>query len=152
GHAAGKAGDRDRGQTAGRRPVPELAVAVEAPALDPARARERATVITVGGDRAHAARKAGDGDRGVAAGCRPVPELAARVTTPALDPARARERATLSAGGGDRDHAAGKAGDGDRGQPVGRRSIPELAVLVPAPALDRARAREQTGVIAAGRD
>jgi hypothetical protein len=44
------------------RAVPELAVAVGAPALDPARGQQRARVEIAGADRLDPARQADDGD------------------------------------------------------------------------------------------
>ena len=134
------------------RPVPQLAEAVVAPALDPARARQRAGVDAAGGDRADAAREPADVDRDVALRVRPVPQLAEEVVAPALDPARARQRAGVDAAGGDRADAARKPADVDRDVAIRGRPVPQLAEGVVAPALDPARARQRAGVGAAGGD
>src|SRR3990172_3738466 len=73
---AGKARDVDGDAGVGRRAVPELAVGVPAPALDPAADRERARVPASRGDRADPAREARDVDRDAAVDCRAVAELA----------------------------------------------------------------------------
>jgi len=78
-----------------------------------------------------------------------VAELAEFVAAPALDPARVGERAGVLSAGRDRDHAARETGDVNRGMPVGRRPVPELAVAVAAPALDAARNGEDAGVVVA---
>src|SRR2546421_73062 len=135
-----------------RRPVAELADVIVAPARDSAHAGERTGVVAAGGDRGHAAGKPGDGDRGLAVGRRPVPELTVVVAAQALDPAGAGERAGVVETGGDRGHAAGEAGDGPRGMAVGPRPVPELAVTVVAPARDSARAGERAGVAHADGD
>ena len=107
--------DVDRDVAIRGRPVPQLpAGLVEAPALDPARARQRAGVVAAGGDRADAAREPADVDRDVAIRGRPVPQLAEGVVAPALDRARARQRAGVGAAGGDRADAAREPADVDR--------------------------------------
>ena len=144
--AAGKAGDGDRRQARGPRPVVGVA-----PALDSAGACERARLaLAAGGDRPDAAGKADDGDRGMAVDRRPVAEPAA--AAPALDPTRLGERAGVIASGGDCDDAACEAGNGDRRVPVGRRAVAELAEVVPTPALDSAGGREGAAVVVRGRD
>ena len=57
----------------------------------------------------------------------------------------------MVAAGGDRDDAR-EAGDGDRGGPVRRRPVAELAVDVVAPAADGAVGEEGAGVVRAGGD
>src|SRR5437016_3443811 len=105
-----------------------------------------------GGDSDDAARKPGDVDRGRAVGLRPVAERAVVIVAPALDPASARERAGVGAAGGDGGDAAGKPGGGDGGQAGAGRRVAELAVVVVAPALDPACARERTAVVDARGD
>src|SRR5437867_2982521 len=144
-HPLRKAGDSVGCQTAaGGRAVPELAGVVGPPALDGARARERAGVRPAGGDRLDPLRKAGDSvGCQTAAGGRAVPELAGAVGPPALDGARARERAAGRSAGGDRLDPLRKAGDSVGCQTAaGGRAVPELAGAVVAPALDRACTRE----------
>ena len=69
--------------------------------------RQRARVVEADGDRAHAARKPADVDRDAAVrGGRAVPQLAEEVAAPALDRARARQRAGVAGAGGDRADAA----------------------------------------------
>src|SRR5439155_794475 len=118
-----------------------------APALDPTRARQRACVGVGSGDRGHAARKAGDldGRESVAPGA--VADSPARVEAPALDPTRARQRARLVTAGGDRGHAARKAGDADRGAPAAPGAVAELSVAVAAPTHDPTRGRQRARVL-----
>src|SRR5262249_36313949 len=85
--AARQTGDVHGGRAVVRGSVAQLAVVVQAPALDPARGRERARVSKARGDRGNAAREAGDVDRGGACGRPAATELARAVVTPALGPA-----------------------------------------------------------------
>src|SRR5207245_597792 len=101
GDAACKPGDVDRGQPGGRRAVAELAVAVGAPALHSASARQRAGVQGAGGDGGDTACEPNDVYRGRAAGLRPIAELAIAVVAPALDSACARERTAVRVPCGD---------------------------------------------------
>src|SRR5439155_1061441 len=135
-----------------RRPVAELAVGVEAPALDPAGARQRAGVVGAGCDGRDAACKPGNVDRGRAVGLRPVAELAVGIVAPPLDPACARERAGAVAAGGNGGDAACKTNDVDRGRAAGCPPVAELAAAVVAPALDPACARERAAVQAGSAD
>src|SRR5262249_2851793 len=86
GHAARQPGNSARRVTLGRRPVAELAVAVVAPALDPAGAREPAGGGEAGANGGHAAPQPGDRDRRVRLDRGPGAELAVGVVAPALDP------------------------------------------------------------------
>src|SRR5439155_126314 len=147
-----KAGNADRSQTAIGRAVPELTEAGVAPALDAARGRERTGVVAAGRDRADAASKAEDADRGRAVGGRAVADPTDFVVAPALDRARACHCAGVRPAGRDGAHAARKAEGADRGRAADGRAVPELTVLVVAPALDRPRACHCAGVEAAGRD
>src|SRR5205807_1459575 len=108
--AAGEAGDVDRRRTPGGRPVAELAVAVVAPALHPARGGEGAGVDEAGGDGRDPAGEAGGIDGGGAIRGRPVAELAVAVVAPALRPA----------GGGHGTRVERAGGDGRCGCSVGR--------------------------------
>src|SRR5205807_2708850 len=84
GDPAGEAGDVHGGQAFGGGAVPDLAVAVVAPALHAARGGEGAGVVVAGGDGRDAAGEAGNVDRGRADGQGAVPELAVAVVAPAL--------------------------------------------------------------------
>jgi hypothetical protein len=93
----------------GRRPVSELAEVVPAPALGAAGARHCTCVEFARGKPDNARRQAGDVDRSVAIGRRPIAELAHLVFAPALEPAPGRERARVVAAGGNRGNAASEA-------------------------------------------
>jgi hypothetical protein len=154
GDATRQAVDIDRCVAIGRRPVADLTDLVIAPALGPARARERATVPAAGSDRVRTGLKPGDVDRSrtQAAAGPVVAELARTVRAPALDAACARQRAGVVAAGGDRDHPGRETGDVDRCGAVGRRPVAELSEEVPAPTLDPARVGERARMRVAGGD
>ena len=132
--------DRGRGVAIGRRVVAELAEGVVAPALE-----ERADrYARVGASERQHLDGAADIDRGrgVAIGRRAVAELAAAVVAPALEERAGREvRARV--GASKRQHPNGAA-DVDRGRRVtiGISAVAELAVFVPAPALEERAGRE----------
>ncbi len=129
--------------------IPELAVHVgAAPALDPAAACDRAA-STARGDRAHAVHEAGDVDWSAALGDCTVPES---TVAPALDPTAARECARVAGASRDRADPAGEAHDVHRDAAVSRCAVPEAAVVIEAPTLDPAAAREHARVVAAGGD
>src|SRR5207249_2747189 len=96
-----KPGGVARGAPRAAGPVAGGAGGVAAPALDPARSGEGAGVEVAGCDRTHPACKTREVDRGVPVGDRAVAELAPVVRAPALDPARARQRAGVLEAGGD---------------------------------------------------
>src|SRR5439155_1604562 len=84
-HASTQAGDVHPAHAVTGTPAPHLALAVCAPALDAAGARERAAVVVAGGDCGHAAAQAGDVDRREASAGRSIAQRAA-VVAPALTP------------------------------------------------------------------
>src|SRR5919204_5777574 len=129
GHTTSQADDVHRGPAVGRCPVAELAEVVPAPALGTAAAHEGAHVEAARGKPGHAAREAGDVDRGVAIRRRPVSELADLALAPALKAAFGRERTRMGAGSGDSGHAAVEAGH------ISRRSAPELPAGLVVPEL-----------------
>src|SRR6185295_5311577 len=100
-------GNRDRHQTVGRGVVPELAAAVETPALDAA-AGQRTRVAEARGDGLSAGGKAGDLHGYRAAGRGVVPELAVAVVAPALD-AAIHQRTRVVAASSDGLSAGGEA-------------------------------------------
>src|SRR6266550_1276341 len=158
------AGDRNRYQAGGRgRTVAELPVAVSAPAVGCPSRREAAAVNRTR-DNGAEAQPAGDGQgcRGRCGGAGA--ELTVVVVAPAVGCAGAREPTRV--GFLDRpvcavshEEAAAR-GDGAKAETPrdrdrcqagcrGKRAVPELAVVVGAPAVDRARARECAGVAVA---
>jgi hypothetical protein len=133
--------DRGRGVAISRRAVAELADVVVAPALEERAARH--VRARVGASERQQPDGAADVDRGRggASGRRAVAELAAAVGAPALEERAARHvRARMVAS--ERQQPDGAA-DVDRGRGVasGRRIVAELAVAVPAPALEKRAAR-----------
>src|SRR3990172_5015039 len=104
-----------------------------APALDSAAARQRAGVPGARGNRADATREARNVDRAAAVGRRAAAKLPIMAGPPALSPPAAREGASVVGARGDCADAAREARDLDRPGAVGRRAVPELAVLVGAP-------------------
>ena len=158
-------------------PIAKLTVAAGAPAFDPARTGDRASVVPAGGDFAHAS-EAADVDRRGAAGERELPaslrpgvvtvaELTTGVVAPAFDRACAHQRAGVGITGGNFAHADAQSsnqnGDGaasDRiffaGEFANFRPCvgpnPELAVVVPTPALRASFARDCARVSGTGID
>jgi hypothetical protein len=127
---------RGRGVATGRRVVAELAVAVPTPALEEHDAREvRARVAPAGIQHLDGAIR-DDRGRGVAIGRRAVAELAAAVVAPALEE-RAGRQVRTRVGASERQHPNGAADvDSGRRVAIGIRAVAELAVFVPAPALE----------------
>ncbi len=140
-HAVRQAHHVDRDAAGGRRAIPELPVFVEAPALHPARGRDRTGVVVAGADRADAAREAEDIDRAAGAAGRAGP-----VVAPALDAAAARERTGVQPARRDCRHAARQAYDINRNAAVGVLPVPELAATVVSPALHATAAGERASV------
>src|SRR5207249_2629129 len=103
-------------------PITELTRIVRTPTLGSAGTRQRAAVHFPGRDGLHAAREAGDVDRGMALGPRPIPELAVAIISPTLGATAARHRAGVTAARSNRLHAVREAGDVDRGMAIGGRS------------------------------
>ena len=149
-HAAQACDGHGRGR-ARERAVPELAARVEAPAVDPAVAEERARVVAAGRNRGDAGEPRVALARGDLRGRarrrqRTVAEAAVRVVAPALDdPAVGHERARVVRACRDRGHG-GQARDGHRMGRRGRVRVTELAGPVVAPAIDLTRRRQRAGV------
>src|SRR5207245_2489860 len=93
-----------------------------------------------------------DCDRRGAGRPRPAAERAVVVVAPALDRTGGEQRARMVEAGADRGDPAAQAADGDRRRADRRRPFAELAVVVVAPALDRAAGEQCAGVVAAGPD
>jgi len=91
----------DWGRAVRIRPVAQLAVAVRAPALDPAAAGQGAGVVESRGDGADPAAEPANVDRGRLGLGRPVAELAVVVQAPALDRTGAGQRAGVAGSRGD---------------------------------------------------
>jgi len=128
--------DRGRGGALGRRAVAELAVFVGAPALEERAGRHvRARVPVTERQQPDGAADV-DRGRGGAIGRRAVAERAAAVVAPALEERTGRHvRARVTAS--ERQQPDGAADvDRGRGVAIGRRAVAELAVDVPAPALE----------------
>ena len=133
--------DRGRGGALGRRAVAELAVAVQAPALEERAARHvRARVVASERQQPDGAADV-DRGRGVAIGRRIVAKLAEGVQAPALEERAARHvRARVVAS--ERQQPDGAADvDRGRGVAIGRRIVAKLAEGVQAPALEERAAR-----------
>jgi len=132
--------DRGRGAAIGRRAVAELAESIVAPALEELADRYARVGVSEGQYLDGAAEV--DRGRGVAIGRRAVAELAAAVVAPALEE-RAGRQVRARVGASERQHPNGAA-DVDRGRRVaiGIRAVAELAVFVPAPALEERAGRE----------
>jgi len=135
--------DRGRGGASGRRAVAELAVAVPAPALEERAARHvRARVVASERQQPDGAADV-DRGRGGASGRRAVAELAVAVEAPALEE-RAVRHVRARVGVSERQQPDGAADvDRGRGVAIGRRAVAELAVAVPAPALEERAARHE---------
>src|SRR5205085_243180 len=109
-HSARQARDADRSRASGCGAVPELAVAVVAPAFHPSHGGEGAGVVVAGGYGRHAAAEAGDVDRGRGPRRAAGPQLAVAVVAPALHPSPGGESARVDEAGGDGRDPAGEAG------------------------------------------
>jgi len=134
--------DRGRGGASGRRAVAELAVAVEAPALEERAVRHvRARVVVSEREQPDGAADVDHG-RGVAIGRRAVAELAVAVVAPALEE-RAVRHVRARVGVSERQQPDGAA-DVDRGRGGDSccRAVAELAVVVVAPALEERAGRQ----------
>jgi hypothetical protein len=134
--------DRGRGGAIDRRAVAELAVAVVAPALEERAVRHvRARVVGSERQQPDGATDV-DRGRGVACGRRAVAELAHGVVAPALEERAGRHvRARVDVSERQQPDSAADV-DRGRGGALGRRIIAELAVVVPAPALEERAARQ----------
>ncbi len=101
-HPAVQPADVIRGvSTIFRGAVAELAIIVDAPALDPAGICQRAGVTSPGGDGSHPAGEPAYVIRGISVRIGPITELASSITTPALDPARLGQSAGVISSDGD---------------------------------------------------
>src|SRR5207302_4941166 len=114
--AASEAGDVDRDRLVLGRAVAQLALAVQAPALQAAVLHERACVVFAGRELSNACGQALDGDGRPAVDRRSVSDLAGEVRAPAFRSTVLQERATVEGTHGDRAYAAREAGDIDGGQ------------------------------------
>ncbi len=97
---AGQATDILRGQAIRVEPIPELAVEVVAPALDPAAGGQGTGVEAACGDGADPAGQSANVHRSQTLGGGAVTELAAGVSAPALDPSVGGDSAAVAATSG----------------------------------------------------
>ena len=135
-------GHVDRGGAVRGGPVPELAVAVGAPALDRAACQQGARVCSAQ-SQARRVRDSGHVDGGVAV-CRagPVSELAECTPAPALDRAACQQGARVCTAQSQTRRVRDSGHVDGVGVPCSGGPVSELAVAVGAPALDRAACQQ----------
>ena len=133
-HAAVQPGHRHLGEVFRVGPVPELAVAVVAPASGRAADGDRAGVHPAGRDRRRAAREPAHRGRRQLVLEMTVPELARGVVAPAPGRAARCQRAGMVLTRRHGQYAARQAAHPNRCRPVNRCRVPDLAVGVGAPA------------------
>ena len=128
------------------RSVANLAGSVLTPAFDATSVHECASVVVAGCDGFDSGGQSADSDWDKTLRLSVVPKLAAVIRAPAFDGARRRQRARMTCPGRYRRDACGKPRNVDRRQPLIRRVIAELAVVVGAPALDTAHSDDRARV------